>query len=334
MPGAMRALVTGGAGFIGSHVADRLLGEGWEVTSLDNFDPYYDPAQKRRNVAAAQQRSGYRLLERDIRDQKALEDAFEQARPDVVVHLAARAGVRASVEDPRSYLEVNERGGLNVLLGCQQRGGIPLVFASTSSVYGNCARVPFREDDPATAPLSPYAASKRAAELMVHAFHHLHRQPAAVLRFFTVYGPRGRPDMALWSFTRALRRAEPIRLHGEQTERDFTYIDDIVDGVLGAVGWVVANRGYDTFNLGRSQPVRVRELIELLARELGVTPRVTLGELQPGESRATAADVSRARQVFGYQPEVSLAQGLRRWVAWVDGSDEAPAQLRSGSLHA
>jgi UDP-glucuronate 4-epimerase len=326
----MRALVTGGAGFIGSHIADRLLDEGCEVTSFDNFDPYYDPQQKERNVAAALTRPGYRLIRGDICDPEGLEAAFDSVRPEVVVHLAARAGVRTSVEDPASYLEVNERGGLNVLLRCHRRGNIPLVFASTSSVYGNSARVPFCEDDPAAAPLSPYAASKRAAELMVHAFYHLHRQPAAVLRFFTVYGPRGRPDMAMWGFTRALRTGHTIRLHGEQTERDFTYIDDIVDGVWGALCWVLQSRGYDTFNLGRSQPVRVRQVIEQLASALGVPARVALGELQPGESRVTAADVSRAQRLLGYDPKVSLEAGVRRWVSWVDGSDEAPDELRVG----
>jgi UDP-glucuronate 4-epimerase len=324
----VRALVTGGAGFIGSHVADRLLREGWEVTALDNFDPYYDPAQKRRNVVWASSQPGYRLVEADVRDAGALGAAFDLARPDVVVHLAARAGVRTSVADPLSYLEVNERGGLNVVLQCHERGGIPLAFASTSSVYGNTRAVPFREDDPAVSPLSPYAASKRAAELMVHAFHHLHGQPAAVLRFFTVYGPRGRPDMAFWQFTRALRTGRPILLHGEDTRRDFTFIDDIVAGVWGAVGWVLEGRGYGTFNLGRSEPQGVRPLIELLARELGVEPLVTLGQLQPGESLATAADVERARQAFGYQPRVSLEEGVRRWVLWVDQSDEAPPELR------
>jgi UDP-glucuronate 4-epimerase len=326
----MRALVTGGAGFIGSSLADRLLRDGWEVSALDNFDPYYDPAQKRRNVAAAARRSEYRLIEGDVRDPDALLRAFDEARPDVVMHLAARAGVRTSVEDPASYVEVNERGGLNVLMACVQRDRTPLVFASTSSVYGNTSSVPFREDDAAVEPLSPYAASKRAAELMVYAYHHLHQLPVAVLRFFTVYGPRGRPDMAFAKFTRALRQKEAIWLHGEETERDFTYIDDIVDGVVGAFDWVRETRGLGTFNLGRTQPVRVRRLIELMAKELGAEPIIRLGELQPGESRVTAADVTRARDAFGYEPKMSLEEGIRRWVQWVDESGEAPEELRRG----
>jgi UDP-glucuronate 4-epimerase len=205
---------------------------------------------------------------------------------------------------------------------------VPVVYSSTSSVYGNTRQIPFREDDPAAQPLTPYAASKRSGELMAHAFHHVYGLPAAVLRFFTVYGPRGRPDMAFATFTRALRRGEPIHLHGEETQRDFTYVDDIVDGVLGATRWVMEARGFGTFNLGRSEPVVVRRLIELLGDALGVEPRVELTTLQVGESEVTAADVSRAADTFGYAPKVSLEEGVRRWVAWIDSSEEAPDELR------
>jgi UDP-glucuronate 4-epimerase len=323
------ALVTGGAGFIGSHVADRLLFDGWRVTAFDNFDPYYDPEQKRRNVARALGQNAYRLVEADVRDAAALSTAMDEAEPDLVIHLAARAGVRASIADPRSYVEVNELGGLNVLEACRTRGLLPLVYASTSSAYGNSPRIPFCEDDPAVSPLSPYAASKRSGELMAHAFHHLHALPIAVLRFFTVYGPRGRPDMAFWTFTEALLRGQPIRLHGSDTERDFTYVDDIVDGVLGAVRWLGETRGHDTFNLGRSEPVRVRRLIELLGAALGRPPSIVEGELQAGESRTTFADVSRAAGALGYAPQVSLEEGVRRWVDWLSTSDEAPGPLRA-----
>lgn len=328
---ADRALVTGAAGFIGSHVADRLLSRGFSVTGFDNFDPYYDPAQKRRNVALALRNPSYQLIEGDVRDRAALEAAFDRARPDAVVHLAAKAGVRASVEDPLSYVQVNEVGGLFVLEACRARGGVPIVFASTSSVYGGGVVPPFREDDPATTPLSPYAASKRGAELMVHAYHHLHRVPVAVARFFTVYGPRGRPDMAMASFTRDLLRGRAIRLHGEETARDFTYVDDIVDGVMGALDWVRRTRASDTFNLGRSEPVRVRRLIELLSAELGVTAQVTLGELGASEVPVTCADVSKAGKTFGYAPRTSLEEGVRRWVEWTRTSDEAPEELRERS---
>lgn len=329
MPALMRALVTGGAGFIGSSVVDRLLSAGWEVTGLDNFDPYYDPAQKRRNVQRAIRHDSYRLIEADVREAVALGSAFELAEPDVVVHLAARAGVRTSVQQPASYVEVNELGGLNVLEACRQRANIPLVFASTSSVYGDTSAVPFREDDRAVSPLSPYAASKRAAELMVFAYHHLHGLPTAVLRFFTVYGPRGRPDMAFWTFTRQLLTGEPIRLHGEETERDFTFIDDIVDGVLGAVDWVRATRAHGTFNLGRTEPVRVRRVIAELAAGLGVDYQIEPGKLQPGESTRTMADITRAREALGYRPKRSLEEGVRRWVQWIDEGEDAPPELRA-----
>ncbi len=324
----LSALVTGGAGFIGSSVADRLLRLGYRVTAYDNFDPYYDPEQKRRNVSWASGQSGYRLIEGDVRDRQALSAAFDAATPDVVVHLAARAGVRASVEDPRSYVEVNELGGLNVLEECHARGDLPIAYASTSSVYGATGVIPFREDDPAAGPLSPYAASKRGAEMMVHAFHHLYQMPVAVLRFFTVYGPRGRPDMAFAIFTRKLLAGEPVRLHGEETARDFTFVDDIVDGVVGALDWARAKPRLGTFNLGRSEPVRVRRLIELLAAALGVEAKVELGKLGASESLVTSADVSRAQAAFGYQPKVSLEEGVRRWVEWTQTS-EAPPELRS-----
>ncbi len=323
----MRVLVTGGAGFIGSSVVDRLLGEGHMVAAFDSFDPYYDPAQKWRNVAAAQRHSEYRLIEGDVRDRPAVDAAFATTQPDVVVHLAARAGVRRSVEQPASYVETNELGGLHVIDACWQAGNVPIVFSSTSSVYGG-KPPPFREVDAAEVPLSPYAASKRASELMVQTYHHLHGLPAAILRFFTVYGPRGRPDMAFWGFTRALRQGEILRLHGETTARDFTYIDDIVDGVRGAIDWVRSEARCDTFNLGRSEPTRVRELIEKLAAALGVEARIEVGELQPGESHVTAADVTKAGAAFGYAPRRHLDDGIAGWIRWVDESSEAPEALR------
>ncbi len=325
----MRALVTGGAGFIGSHVADRFLRDGYTVTAVDNFDPYYDPAQKRRNVAQAQSNDSYRLVEADVADGAAVTRAFEMAEPDIVVHLAAKAGVRASVDDPASYIRVNELGGLHLLDACKVHG-TAMAFASTSSVYGNTSRVPFVEDDYCDRPLSPYAASKRGAEMMVHAYHDLYDLPIAILRFFTVYGPRGRPDMAVAKFTRQLWAGETITLHGEETERDFTFIDDIVDGVMGAVAWVGKGRRTDTFNLGRSEPVRVTRLIELMGKALGVEPRVQVGRLQPGESKVTSANVSKAAGAFDYEPKVSLEEGIARWVEWLDGPEAPPRDRGPG----
>ncbi len=321
-------LVTGGAGFIGSHVVDRLLQRGDRVVALDNFDPYYDPAQKRRNVVWATGRPEYELVEGDVRDRGGLFALFARVGPDAVVHLAARAGVRASVDDPQSYLEVNELGGLHVLEAARTHGNVPVAFASTSSVYGATERIPFTEDDPAMGPLSPYAATKRSAELMAYALHHLTRQPICLLRFFTVYGPRGRPDMAVYGFTRKLLAGEPILLHGEATARDFTYVDDIAGGVLGALDWASEGERFGTFNLGRSEPVRVRTLIDILARALGAEAKVTLGQLGASESPVTAADVSQAASAFGYAPTVSLDEGIARWVNWCRTSDEAAAELR------
>ncbi len=322
-------LVTGAAGFIGSHVADRLLQAGCRVTGFDNFDPYYDPALKRQNVALAKQSDRYQLIEGDVRTRTELSAAFDAARPDFVVHLAARAGVRASVEDPLVYVQVNEIGGLFVLDECTKRGGIPVVLASTSSAYGASQEVPFRENDRCDTPLSPYAASKRGSELMAHAYRHLYELPVAILRFFTVYGPRGRPDMAVASFTRDILADRPLRLHGETTARDFTYIDDIVDGVIGASEWLERTRGFDSFNLGRSEPVRVRRLIDLLAEALGKPARVELSKLGQSEVSITSANVAKAGAEFGYAPKISIEEGVRRWVEWFRESSEAEQQRGS-----
>jgi len=323
----MRLLITGAAGFIASHLADRLLKRGDTVVGIDNFDPYYEPAQKWRNIEVARSHPDYAIVQGDIRDAQALGEAFDRARPDLVIHLAARAGVRTSLSDPFSYAEVNELGGLRVLMECQHRGNLPLLYASTSSVYGKTSPLPFSETDPALVPLSPYAASKRAGELMARTFHEIHGLSVNVLRFFTVYGPRGRPDMAFFKFTEALLQGHAIQLHGELTERDFTYVDDIVDGVIRAGDWLLGNPGFYTFNLGRSEPVVVRRVIELLARALGKEPRIELVALEPGEAFQTAANVTRAQQAFGYFPRVSLETGVEQWLKWLRESPEAPKIL-------
>jgi UDP-glucuronate 4-epimerase len=319
-----RALVTGAAGFIASSTVDRLLEAGWHVVGYDNFDPYYDPAQKRRNIAIASGHERYRFVEGDVRDPAALNGAFRDSSLDAVVHLAARPGVRASIENPRLYAEVNEIGGLNVLEACVTHGNVPLVYASTSSVYGNSAAVPFREDDPAIDPLSPYAASKRSGELMARTFHTLHKLPTAIVRFFTVYGPRGRPDMAVHKFTELIDHGKPIRLHGESTARDFTYIDDIVSGIIGSLSWLDRGGAFDTFNLGNSDPVLARTLIEYLGKAIGREPDVILTHLQPGESSVTCADVSKAAAAFDYAPRVDLREGVARWLDWYRTSAESP----------
>lgn len=317
-------VVTGGAGFIASTVVDRLLETGARVVAVDNFDPYYAPAQKRRNIQRALKNPNYQLVEGDVAERDTLEAVFARQRPDLVIHLAAKAGVRSSVADPHAYLRTNELGGLNVLDTCVRHGNVPLCLASTSSVYGNSSEPPFDEDASAVCPLSPYAASKRASELMAYTFNYLHKLPVAVLRFFTVYGPRGRPDMAVAKFTELLLHGNPIRMHGEETERDFTFVDDIAEGVLGAGRWVIESQGFGTFNLGRSEPVRVRRLIELLAAEFGVEAQIELGELEPSESKVTSANTRRAQEAFGYAPQVGLKHGLQRWASWYRTSDESP----------
>jgi UDP-glucuronate 4-epimerase len=322
----MRVLVTGAAGFIGSSLVDRLLGEGHSVVGVDNFDPYYAPAQKRLNIRRALSHPGYRFLEGDVRRAEDVATAFRDGRIDLVMHLAAKAGVRASLEDPVAYAEVNELGMLQVARACQRSGNIPLVLASTSSVYA-AGRTPFREDDPAVTPISPYAATKRGAELMASALHHTSGLPVAVLRFFTVYGPRGRPDMAVSLFTRKLLAGEPIRVHGRETARDFTYIDDITAGISAAMGWLLEHRGFGTFNIGRGEPASVPQLIELLAAELGLEARTELAPLGVEEPPVTWADVSRAKAAFGYAPAVSLAEGIHRWALWVRSSDEVERSL-------
>lgn len=319
-------IVTGGAGFIASTVVDRLLETGARVVAVDNFDPYYDPAQKRRNIQRALKNPNYQLVEGDVAERDTLEAVFARQRPDLVIHLAAKAGVRSSVADPHAYLRTNELGGLNVLDTCVRHGNVPLCLASTSSVYGNSSQPPFDEDASAVCPLSPYAASKRASELMAYTFNYLHKLPVAVLRFFTVYGPRGRPDMAVAKFTELLLHGNPIRMHGEETERDFTFVDDIAEGVLGAGRWVIESQGFGTFNLGRSEPVRVRRLIELLAAEFGVTAQIELGELEPSESKVTSANTRRAQEAFGYAPSVSLERGIRAWGEWYRTSAESPRE--------
>jgi UDP-glucuronate 4-epimerase len=327
----MRVFVTGAAGFIASNLVDRLLELGHVVTGFDNFDPYYAPSQKQRNLVRAKAHDHYRFITGDVRNASELATAFDATAPETVVHLAARAGVRASVSDPLLYAQVNELGGIHVLLECQKRGNVPLVFASTSSVYGKTKVIPFREDDAATTPLSPYAASKRASELMAYSFNEVYRLPVCVLRFFTVYGPRGRPDMAFFKFSQSLLENKPIRLHGESTERDFTYVADIVEGIVGGIGWVNANRGFGTFNLGRSEPIVVRRVIELLGAALGRCPEIVLSELEPGEAFRTAADVSLAKKCFGYAPTVSIERGVELWVKWLLESPESPMCGKSGS---
>lgn len=317
-----RYLVTGGAGFIGSHLVDRLLARGASVTVVDSFDPFYDPAAKRRNVAGHLDNPRFRLEEADIRDEAALERAFAEARPQAVIHLAARAGVRPSVEDPSLYTAVNVMGTVNVLQAARRHQVAHLVFGSSSSVYGRNEKVPFAEEDPILAPASPYGATKAAGEALCESFSACYGLPIVALRFFTVYGPRQRPDLAIHKFARLMRRGEPLPFYGDgSAERDYTYVDDIVDGILAALGFRAFPPGrvpYRVFNLGSDRPVRLDTLVDLLAAVLGETPRLERLPDQVGDVHRTWADLTRSRRELGYDPRVPLEEGLARFARWLE----------------
>ena len=307
-------LVTGAAGFIGSHFCDRLVARGDEVVGLDNFNDFYDPAIKRGNLAGLLGSDAFRLVEGDIRDADLLARVLRERRCSAVVHLAAMAGVRPSLEDPPLYHDVNCTGTARLLVAARDAGITRFVHASSSSVYGGNTKVPFHEDDDVSRPVSPYAATKRSNELTCHTFHHLYDMDLACLRFFTVYGPRQRPEMAIHKFVRLVEEGRPLPLYGDgTTERDYTYIDDILDGMLKALDH---SKGYRIYNLGESHTVSLRDLVDAIGRATGKQPRVDWQPMQPGDVVRTFADVSRAREELGYDPRVGLDEGLARFVAW------------------
>lgn len=307
-------LVTGAAGFIGSHLCDRLLADGHAVAGLDNFDPFYPAALKRRNLVGALAHKGFQLHEADIRDSAAMTRIFERMRPSVVVHLAARAGVRPSIEDPRLYADVNVGGTVNMLECARLAGVQKFIFAGSSSVYGNNAKVPFSEEDAVDHPISPYAATKKAGELLAYAYHHLYKLPISCLRFFTVYGPRCRPDLAIAKFTRLIDAGEPVPMFGDGgMKRDFTHISDILQGILASIERCKA---FHIYNLGESRPIVLREMIQMIAAALGKPARIQSLPRQPGDVEATFADVARAKKELGYDPEVPFEEGIRDYVQW------------------
>ena len=313
MPDAPRTiLVTGAAGFIGSHLSEALLARGDRVIGFDNFDPFYDPAVKRENLAVCLKSDRFRFIEADIRDTAAARSAMEGV--DCVVHLAARAGVRPSIEQPLVYQDVNI-GGLNVMLeAARQRGVRRFVFASSSSVYGNNAKVPFSEADPVDHPISPYAATKKAGELICHVYHQLFDMHMTCLRFFTVYGARQRPDLAIHKFTALIEAGRPIPVFGDGSMmRDHTYIDDIIRGVVASIDRC---EGYQIYNLGESRPVSLSDLITSIEAALGKKAIIDRRPVPPGDVRTTFADVSRAAKELDYEPRTHLADGLRAFVAW------------------
>ncbi len=309
-----RILVTGGAGFIGSHAVEALLNEGREVVVLDNFDDFYSPEVKRGNLRALVGHPGLALVQGDIRDEALLERVFSSHAFSVVVHLAARAGVRPSIEQPALYCDVNLTGTAVLLEACRRHGVTRLIFGSSSSVYGNSTRLPFSEQDGLDRPISPYAATKRAGELLCATYHELYRLNVFALRFFTVYGPRQRPEMAIHKFTRFIDGGHPVPQFGDgSTRRDYTYISDIIDGVLRSIERV---QGFEIINLGGSQTTRLSELIALLEKHLDRKARIQREPAQAGDVNATYADVEKARRILGYEPRVPIEEGLRRFVEW------------------
>jgi UDP-glucuronate 4-epimerase len=313
-----RVLVTGAAGFIGSHVAEALVARGDIVVGLDNFDPFYPRAVKEANLAGLRAGPRFTFVEGDIRDADAVRALLDAET--VVVHLAARAGVRPSIEQPAAYVSINVDGTTTMLEAARAAGARGFVFGGSSSVYGDTAPVPFREDFAAVEPISPYAATKRAGELLCATYAHLFALRVLSLRFFTVYGPRQRPDLAIHRFTRLLAAGKPVQRYGDgSTERDYTYVDDIVQGVLAAVDWVRAGPpAFEIVNLGESRTTRLDRLIALIAEALRVTPAVEVLPRQPGDVTRTCADVGKAGRLLGYRPTTPVEEGIPRFVRWYE----------------
>jgi UDP-glucuronate 4-epimerase len=328
-----RVLITGGAGFIGSHLTEALVRAGAGVAVMDNFDSFYPPASKRRNLQEAMQSGRVRLFECDIRDVDGVDRAFSQFRPATIVHLAARAGVRPSIEEPLLYEQVNVGGTYTLLEAARRRGTRNFVLASSSSVYGEGAPVPFREDNHFLRPISPYAASKLATESIAYTYAHLFGMNIACLRFFTVYGPRQRPDLAIHKFTRLLENGCEIPMFGDGSAgRDYTYIDDIVNGICAAAQWCSGHSGgvCEIFNLGNSSPVTLNALLSALENATGNSAIRKRLPPQQGDVSLTWADISKASSTLGYRPRTGLTDGLARFVDWYRTQARKPSFTAAG----
>jgi UDP-glucuronate 4-epimerase len=312
-----RILVTGAAGFIGSHLTERLLAGGHTVVGLDNFDPFYAESLKRGNLAGVQSNPNFRLVEGDCTNVDDVDRAFAGG-VDAVVHLAAKAGVRPSIQDPVGYTHANIVATQVVLEAARRHGSSRFIFGSSSSVYGNNEKVPFSEEDPVERPISPYAATKRACELLCHTYHHLFGMGVLSLRFFTVYGPRQRPDLAIRKFATLLARGEAIPFYGDgSTERDYTWIDDILQGVLASIERSRTHPGeFEIINLGESRTTSLSRLVDLIAGSLGVEPNLQRLPMQPGDVERTFADVSKARKLLDYRPTTPVEEGIPRFIEW------------------
>lgn len=311
-----RILVTGGAGFIGSSLVERLLDrQEVSILNLDNFNDFYDPSIKRANISGVIDNESYQLVEGDIRDEGLLRNIFETFKPQAVIHIAAMAGVRPSIESPLLYQDVNIRGTMLLLEMAREFGLERFVYASSSSVYGNLEEAPFSEDAKLSRPVSPYAATKLAGEGILYTYHHLYSLPVIALRFFTVYGPRQRPEMAIHKFARAIFNGTPIELYGDAviSRRDYTYIDDILDGVTAALD---SDIEWGIYNLGNSSTVQLQQLVTLLQEIIGIEAEITHAPWQPGDVIKTFADLTRSSRDLGYLPRISIEEGLRRFVSW------------------
>jgi UDP-glucuronate 4-epimerase len=328
-------LVTGAAGFVGFHLAQRLLAQGRDVIGIDNISTYYDPKLKEARLQHLAQAPGFQFIRQDIADRGAIAALFSQHRFRHVIHLAAQAGVRHSLKDPHAYVDANLQGFLNILEGCRHHGCEHLIFASSSSVYGANTKLPFSTSDNVDHPISLYAASKKANELMAHSYSHLYRLPATGLRFFTVYGPWGRPDMAMYIFASAILEGRPITLFNYgNMRRDFTYVDDVIESIVRLVdrpptpnpAWsgdhpdpATSNAPYRIYNIGNNNPVEVSRVVELLENELGRKALKEMAPMQPGDVPATYADVDDLMRDIGFRPETPIEEGVRRFATWFRG---------------
>ena len=311
-------LITGGAGFIGSSLSERLIKEGNKVVTIDNFCDFYNPIIKENNVKELIKNPNFKLYRNDIRDRESVKRIFEENNIDIVMHLAAMAGVRPSIENPVLYQEVNCMGTQNILEEMKAHNVKNLVMASSSSVYGNCKEVPFKEDMIVDFAISPYAATKKANEVMTHVYHKLFDMNVIMLRFFTVYGPKQRPDLAINKFTRLMLEDKEIPMFGDgTTSRDYTYIDDIVDGIIRSCNYVENNNDvYEILNLGNSSPVSLKEMINTIGQAVGVEPKIKQLPMQPGDVDRTFADISKAKELIGYNPKTSFKEGIENFVEW------------------
>ena len=310
----MKVLITGGAGFIGYHVASRMRALGHEIALVDNFNTFYDPDLKRQNVRDLQSAGPVTLHEADILDRRILDGIFAEEQPDAVIHLAAWAGVRPSLENPEIYAQVNVTGTVNLLECARKQKVKSFVFGSSSSVYGGNSKTPFSETDPVDRPVSPYAATKRAGELLCHSYCHNYGMHITCLRFFTVYGPRQRPEMAIHKFARLIWEEKVVPIFGNgESRRDYTYVDDITQGIAAAI---VVNKPYDIFNLGEAQTISLLDLVSELEQALGKKAVKKFLPPQPGDMEITFADISHARESLGYQPVTPIREGIKKFVSW------------------